>query len=771
MIVTKLSQIRSFGLFRDFAWDAGVPDLRRFNLVYGWNRSGKTTLSRALSACERKSTDFDQYPEGGVFEVVTDTGSKIRSGDLGECPFSIRVFNQDFIDENVVFYSSACNPIVYVSKEDIEASRQLEELSKATDGLVSVRDAKRKVRDGADKALVDFREATARTIKTTLGDHRVVDLYQYYDKAKLKQLTDSVDRTEFVEMPEQEVAAAKSLIGGAAKSKVSSIEPLNLRLTVAGQQVADLGSLSELIAELTSRIVVSDTLDRLKGDPQLNAWVKRGFDLQTARDETESCPYCDKPLDDGFLDGLSRHFSEDYEALVADLDRCISSLQMAKREHLKSEVDLYGEFHPAFQAGTIELNDAIDELNSWLDECGVLLEQKRESPIDVVAAPASPPPRLSDRYDDAVVRLNLLIDQHNAKVDNHGQEVGDKKDQLAKHIVAAAMREQDYDGMISRLSEAQQEAAGAEEALKTNREAVSKLATRTSNTARAVERINQHLDELFGRNEVRLELEPGGTDYVIKREGRIAKNLSEGEKTAIAFAYFLAKVGERDFKVTDGIIVIDDPISSLDSNFVYHIFSLIRNHFSDAGQLILLTHNFELLNLAKAWFIRRNNKCRQNGNAESCGFYTVENRVDNDLRSAYVTEMDATLRNFNSEYQYLFMRLRRFADQATPTYADLYTVGNIARRFLEVYTSFKIPTHSDLRGKVEQLKTTTVTPTQKERVYRLVQEFSHSEDPTSGVLHKDKCEAQEATRLLLKIVEESDETHYKLLSKSVPAIA
>jgi len=198
MIVTKLSQIRSFGLFRDFAWDAGVPDLKRFNLVYGWNRSGKTTLSRALGACERKSTDFDQYPEGGVFEVVTDTGSKVRSSDLGECPFSIRVFNQDFIDENVVFYSSACNPIVYVSKEDIEANRQLEELSKATDGLVSVRDAKRKVRDGADKALVDFREATARTIKTTIGDHRVVDRYQYYDKAKLKQLTDSVDRAEFV---------------------------------------------------------------------------------------------------------------------------------------------------------------------------------------------------------------------------------------------------------------------------------------------------------------------------------------------------------------------------------------------------------------------------------------------------------------------------------------------------------------------------------------------------------------------------------------------
>jgi hypothetical protein len=95
-------------------------------------------------------------------------------------------------------------------------------------------------------------------------------------------------------------------------------------------------------------------------------------------------------------------------------------------------------------------------------------------------------------------------------------------------------------------------------------------------------------------------------------------------------------------------------------------------------------------------------------------------------------------------------------------------MGNIARRFLEVYASFKIPTVGDLRGKVEKLPTRTITAAQKDRVYRLVQEFSHAQDPTCAIVHKDRVEAQDAIAILLRIVEESDEPHYRLLRKSLP---
>ncbi len=86
---------------------------------------------------------------------------------------------------------------------------------------------------------------------------------------------------------------------------------------------------------------------------------------------------------------------------------------------------------------------------------------------------------------------------------------------------------------------------------------------------------------------------------------------------------------------------------------------------------------------------------------------------------------------------------------------------------MEIFGGFKIPTAGDLREKVELLPTKSVTDAQKDKVYRLVQVFSHADDPTCSYVHKDRCESQEAVRTLLKIVEETDPTHYSHLARGV----
>ena len=72
-----------------------------------------------------------------------------------------------------------------------------------------------------------------------------------------------------------------------------------------------------------------------------------------------------------------------------------------------------------------------------------------------------------------------------------------------------------------------------------------------------------------------------------------AKRLSEGEKTAITFLYFVVGLQDQDFDLAEGIVVIDDPISSLDSSSVYQAFSFLKNAVKDARQIFLLTHNFD----------------------------------------------------------------------------------------------------------------------------------------------------------------------------------
>ena len=86
-------------------------------------------------------------------------------------------------------------------------------------------------------------------------------------------------------------------------------------------------------------------------------------------------------------------------------------------------------------------------------------------------------------------------------------------------------------------------------------------------------------------------------------DGTLAKDtLSEGEVTFITFLYFyhLCKGGRTESSInTDRVIVIDDPISSLDSNILFVVSSLVKDIIKNVKnddnhkfkQLIILTHN------------------------------------------------------------------------------------------------------------------------------------------------------------------------------------
>jgi len=132
-MISKISKLKNFWIFHDFTWDKKLPEFKNFNLIYGWNRSGKTTISRVFASCERKCTydqdKFKQYPENGEFEIKIDDGTTVKNTDVATNVLPIKVFNQDFIDDNISFDpSDSCKPIVYISEEDIESKKRLEQL-------------------------------------------------------------------------------------------------------------------------------------------------------------------------------------------------------------------------------------------------------------------------------------------------------------------------------------------------------------------------------------------------------------------------------------------------------------------------------------------------------------------------------------------------------------------------------------------------------------------------------------------------------------------
>ena len=95
-MINKISKLKNFGIFHDFSWKAELPEFKKFNLIYGWNRSGKTTISRAFASCEKKCVydeeKFKQYPENGEFEIRASNNTTIKNTNVSANSLSVAKF-------------------------------------------------------------------------------------------------------------------------------------------------------------------------------------------------------------------------------------------------------------------------------------------------------------------------------------------------------------------------------------------------------------------------------------------------------------------------------------------------------------------------------------------------------------------------------------------------------------------------------------------------------------------------------------------------------
>jgi len=773
----KVPKLKKFGIFRDFSWSSDTPDFSRFNLIYGWNKSGKTIFSRIFSACEKKTIEFEQYPKDGEFEIKTKGGITIKHSDCQNGTKQIRVFNKDFIEDNVSFDpSNPSNPIVYVSEEDIESTKKLKELRGKVESLSNKLEVAQTARQKSEKAEDDFRKSTARHIKDIIGNLQVQDKYRDYDKGNVKTAIQNVRIDNFTKISDDDFEKKKKLITGEPLKGQTNFSKFDLGFTFNGKELSNFSEIHDAISSLLKRQVVAETIDRFKNDPDLNKWAQHGFELHKTKNEKKKCLFCQNEFIAGFFESLSNHFSNDYEKLQKDITLFTQVLTDLKRQKAsENNPELYSDLQNIYKDEAQKLNSIIGEMNDWIDDTTKKLEEKHDNPLSTVTVPILPKD-FKDSYDKAVDKLNSVITSHNSKVKNHEQEVKIAKEELENHLIAVPINEQDYSKINADLESSINAEKEAKKAIDENNRQISNLEKKTSNIGKAVLQINKHLEEFFGRKEIQLELDDSKKGYVIKRNGDIADNLSEGEKNAIAFSYFIVKTQEKGFEIKKGIMVIDDPISSFDSNFIYHCFSLIKNHFNEAEQLIVSTHNFEFFNLVKDWFEQKNRNVESDNKKITieadkkpipCEYFMIENVVEDEKRCASIVPLEVTLRKFKSEYHFLFSRLDQFINQNSPDYADFYTIGNIARRFLEIYTNIKIPTTGDLKNKIDQLDTKTVSDTDKDKLYKLIQEFSHGYDPTSTIEHKDKSEIQSAINVLMKIVEESDKKHFDSLKSNL----
>ncbi|MXY86126.1 MAG: AAA family ATPase, partial [Chloroflexi bacterium] len=192
----------------------------RYNLIYGWNGTGKSTISGLFQ--HLRSGTVPSYES-----TLSIDGQSLRSQDLGLAKREVRVFNRDFIDRNVFHAGGTDLPLILtLGERSVQSQQELDGLRSAKESLnTAARDAKGSVRR-AEKALDEHCVNRARDIKDLLTSEGS-NPYRQYDKRDYKKTATRIagdnDPGRFV-LSESVVASERAIHSASSKDSLDEIE-------------------------------------------------------------------------------------------------------------------------------------------------------------------------------------------------------------------------------------------------------------------------------------------------------------------------------------------------------------------------------------------------------------------------------------------------------------------------------------------------------------------------------------------------------------------
>ena len=246
-----------------------------------------------------------------------------------------------------------------------------------------------------------------------------------------------------------------------------------------------------------------------------------------------------------------------------------------------------------------------------------------------------------------------------------------------------------------------------------------------------------------------------------------ATGLSEGERTAIAVLYFLKRLDHKDFDLTQSVVVLDDPVSSLDAQALYLAFGYISRRTKHAGQLFVLTHNWQFFNLVKEWFGSINGDSAADDQAARAHFYMLECEQVGAHRSAHLKRLDPLLERYASEYHYWFSLVLDVAKAKQARGLEAYyVIPNVARRLIETFLAFQFP------GTGVEFSSTLGNLSEDGPMITRIQRFLNIESHGEAIGHSQNdpsllAETPEIMRDVLGLIEQENPKHYKRMDRAV----
>lgn len=639
---------------------------KKVNFLFGLNGSGKTTISR-----------FIRSPQEAKYRDCC------RLSWWGE-PIECCVYNVDYIADN--FCESSVPGIFTLGEENIEIKQQVESLSETLDQL--------RVKKEELGIMLSGNDTTAGLLQQ-LDMHESVYCELFW---KIKQQLDQ-EKSSILEaltgVKGSKDAFKKKLLEEFSSNNAELKEKVDLErscATIFNKTIENVTLLKEISFTKLINFEANPILSKVvvgKEDVDIAALIKKlGNDAWFRKgvlylDHSEGrCPFCQERLRTDFKQKVDEYFNESYISSLKE----ISSLYreyICESDNIVSTIEALKNISLDFIKQD-ELATLLTRIKDKIRTNTKKLEQKKDTPNIVI--------QLESLLTESI-EIKRIIDEANAAITTYNTRVANIKQEKIKLIsqvwryILNTLRSDikkyqdtkiNFDNSIAKAKIDISKIESKERKIKQELREKEELLTSIIPTANAINAILSS----YGFTGFSLKVTEDQRSYqFVRDDGTPAfKSLSEGERNFVTFLYFMHSLkGNTDNSVHNNkVVVVDDPVSSLDNNVLFIVSTILRDLFTDiyAGngmikQLFILSHNL--------YFFKEVSFCK--GVSKTDTTFWVIAKSNN---VAKIIEHNSN--PISSSYEMLWYEIKRantFSDET-----NTITLANAMRRIIEYYFKF-----------------------------------------------------------------------------------
>lgn len=751
-MITKINKLKNFGVFQNFIWN-GLDDFKKKNLIYGWNYSGKTTISKLFQNIEFK--DKDKYFSGSEFDITTKVGETITNytqNNIDDFLFNVKVFNSEYI-KRVFTWDNPNSEIDPISFYLGDTSGDLDvKLSKLTEYNLLLRDRAKCIKDKYVKSFENFNKqngifsAKAKEIRenylnNTLDQNKL-------NKSQIKTITDSIKNdidAKILSDADRDIAKKEATEINTFEKQVEKIRfTENLKTLIEEVKV---------LLEKTAPQSIS--LPNLDEDENLFNWVQLGLELHKS---TQNCKFCTNILPESRITDLNTYYSEKLQEIQTAIEYIKSKIQTEREKfdiNFLNKKDLGTNFQENYQEGINDYEKIKIKYNAKLTILESDLKRKSSNYFTNISATKIDVISFTENFN----KLEKALKEHNIWLSEFDKNKKKALKKILNHYVAEFLKIENYNQKEVNKNKADILIININTLISSNETKILSLDAQLKSTVKGQKELNITLEILLHRSDIKIEIKDD--KFTLERSGHTANNLSEGEKSAIAFSYFLTELKalrkDEPSKLPNTIIFIDDPISSLDSNHIFQVRSLLHSFLreNDFLQLFISTHNFEFFSVMLDTKIF--GRITKNTSEAKRPLYFIKRQDDN---SSLIKKLPSSFSSYKSEYVGLFHTIKDFIDlDNKEEYQYVLLLPNAVRRFLELYTLMKYPIDAEVDIRMK----TVFNPEEKPlHNTKLLHWFSHLNQFEKVQQHDDKLlQIEDAINELFEHIKNEDNLHWK----------